>query len=135
MATHEKFDRTNGHVDRETGSDALHREYFGMFHVGPHREEIFFAYRCPVRIHDAINSADRDKIAELVSDLYFKMMVNAVRLNIQNGAQIVHEECIRTYVDNLYRTFVLIMKRQGTATGKLAWLVPNSMQEVGMEEN
>ena len=135
MAMHEKFDRTNGHVDRETGTDSLHRDYAGIFHVGPQREQIIFSYRCPVRIYEAINSADREKIAELVSELYWKMLLNAVRLNIRNGAQIVHEECVRTYADNLYRTFVLIQKRQGTATGKLAWLVPDSMQEVGIEEN
>jgi hypothetical protein len=133
----DSFDRTNGHTNRNTGTDAPHSEYTGFLHVDGEligsRETYTFRFRAPVEIMNEITSEDADKVGMLVGDHYVKMVANAVVLGIDPG--IARAEAERTYVENIYRLYVLKQKRKGTSTGKLAWLVPASMQHGTIEEN
>lgn len=133
MARREKFDWTDGHVDRETGTDSIHRTYRGRFVCG--LEEYPFTFEAPVRVMDLIGRSDAEKVLALVNDLFIKMLAVAVGAGLPNAVQICFDEAKRTYISNLWRTFGLKMVKQGTSGNtKLAWLVPASMQEV-VEEN
>jgi hypothetical protein len=132
MARREKLDLTDGHVDRETGTDAPHRNYRGRFTCGS--ETYPFTFDAPVRVMDVIGKEDAEKILSLVNDLFVKMLVIAVPAGVHDAVQVCFDEAKRTYIANLWRTFQLKMVKEGTDYRKLAWLVPSTMQEV-MEEN
>jgi hypothetical protein len=129
MATPKSFDRTHGHVQRETGTDAAHVE----------REVIFRAdgrdwrlkYNIPAHIFGRLSDAEREEARTYCEDLFRNMLFYARLGNVQNPERVCLEETLRTYMDRLYRSFVRLQFNEGNKK----WLVPASIQSNVYEEN
>src|SRR5258707_7622501 len=105
MARREKFDFTDGHVDRETGSDSIHQVYRGRFVCG--REEYPFTFEAPVRVMDLIGQSDAEKILALVNELFIKMLAVAMSTNVINTGYGCFDGMERNYILNLSPGFGL----------------------------
>ena len=129
MATPRRWDWTNGHVQRETGTDSLHVERTVTFKSGTREWRLKFMF--PRHIYEAVGEAHREKCRVFCQDLFEKMYLVALVAGEKNAAQICLEETLRTYVDNLYRGFVHVQ----IAAGNKKWLVPATVQSNVLEEN
>jgi hypothetical protein len=135
MATPRKFDWTNGHVQRETGTDSPHiqRELvlFAPRIGGSGLTEWRVAYLIPRAIYDAVDSGKREEVRLHVQDLFQKMLGLALLMAEPNAAQICLEEALRTYLNHIYTRFWNVQVK----TGNKKWLVPATIQERVFEEN
>jgi hypothetical protein len=129
VATPKAWDWTNGHVQRETGTDSLHVEREVVFLSGTRVWRLRF--QIPQQIYDAVDSGTREKCRLFCQELFEKMLLIALVAGEKNAYQICLEEALRTYIENLYRGFV---KRQ-IKVGNKKWLVPSTIQKNVLEEN
>jgi hypothetical protein len=129
VSTPRKWDWTNGHVQRETGTDSFHVERFVTFRSGV--REFRLGFMVPQHIYATVGDAFREQCRIFTQDLFEKMLLLALVSEVPNAVQICLEEALRTYIENLYRGFV---KHQIDA-GNKKWLVPASIQKNVLEEN
>jgi hypothetical protein len=129
MATPRRWDWTNGHVQRETGTDSLHVDRSVVFRSGFREWRLKFQF--PKHIYEAIGEAHRERCRIFCQDLFEKMLLVALIAKEPNAEQICLEEALRTYIENLYRGFVKVQ----TAKGNKKWLVPSTIQRNVLEEN
>lgn len=138
MATPRAFDWTNGHVQRETGTDSVHIERELVLMCGRASndrgvvaQEFRIRYQIPRAIHEAVDSGMQERIRLACQDLFERMMVIALFANEPNALKICLDETVRTYLDNVYRAFAA---RQ-FLVGNKKWLVPATIQDRVLEEN
>lgn len=129
MSTPRKWDWTNGHVMRETGTESLHVERAVVFRAGSGEWRLSFMF--PKHIYEAVGGAWRERCRIFCQDLFEKMLMVAIIAGEKNAVQICLEEALRTYIENLYRGFVKVQ----TMAGNKKWLVPSTVQENVLEEN
>jgi hypothetical protein len=129
MATPKAWDWTNGHVQRETGTDSLHVERCVVFTSGMHVWRLRF--NIPKAIYDALDIGTLDKCRTFCQELFEKMLLVALVAGEKNAYQICLEEALRTYIENLYRGFVRLQIKSGNKK----WLVPGTIQRNVLEEN
>jgi hypothetical protein len=129
MATPRRWDWTNGHVQRETGTDSLHVERVVVFRSG--YREWTLKFMLPKHIYEAVGEPYREQCRIFCQDLFEKMLLVALVAEEKNAVQICLEEALRTYIENLYRGFVKVQLKAGNKK----WLVPATIQKNVLEEN
>ena len=129
MSSPRKFDWTHGHVQRETGTDSLHIERELVILSGLREWRIRFM--APAHIYWKLSEAEREEARLYVQDLFNKMLLLAKIGSVRDPERVCLEECLRTYVDRLYRSFVQLQ----WDAGNKKWLVPGSIQTRVLEEN
>ena len=137
MASPRKFDWTNGHVQRETGTDSFHiKRDLVLFcptrnSRGIGLEEWRISYQMPQAIYDAVGEATREQVRLHCQDLFQQMLGIALLLGEPNAVTICLEEALRTYLSHVYTHFSKLQLK----TGNKKWLVPATIQERVFEEN
>lgn len=129
MATPKQWDWTNGHVQRETGTDSPHVQRTVVFR--DHQREYKIDFQIPAHIYRQLSDGDRERARLECDDLFRKMLLVAKISKVRNAEQVCLEEALRTYLDRLYRTFVSLQWNAGNKK----WLVPRSIQSNVLEEN
>lgn len=131
------LDRTYGHIDMQTGDDALHRDVFYTLVTNlpdssdiEHRQEWTFAFRIPVRILEVLGPEDVEFVLRKLDDREGKSfsvleaVIIAAKMTGATG-QDVREEMTRLVAENVYRVFSM----KQVKLGNKAWVVPSSLQE------
>lgn len=135
MASPRKFDWTNGHVQRETGTDSVHivRELVLLSPRlgGSGLSEWRISYSIPRAIYEAVGSGIREQVRLHCQDLFQQMLGIALLLGEPNAVTICLEEALRTYLSHVYTHFSKLQLK----TGNKKWLVPATIQERVFEEN
>jgi hypothetical protein len=129
MASPKPWDWTNGHVQRETGTDSLHCDCAVTFSSG--LREWRLRFRFPLHIYNALGASERERCRAYCQALFERMYLIALLAGERDAARICLEEALRTYIDNLYRGFV----RMQIQAGNKKWLVPGTIQKNVLEEN
>lgn len=129
MATPRQWDWTNGHVNRETGTDSLHIDCSVIFRSSMREWRLNF--RFPKHIYDAVNAAEREECRSYCQQLFEKMLLVAIVAGERDAERICLEEALRTYIDRIYRAFVGLQIKAGNKK----WLVPGTIQPNVLEEN
>lgn len=130
----EAGDRTLGHVNRATGTDAPHGEYQLHYDFAGNRDHFEVVFPCEV--WEKVGPDEIEKIRVSCEELYARYCLCAMsepRLKQVTPAAIL-DECVLMLGNNVWRRYVQIVAAEGVTHGKLAWLVSSKAQDIAFEE-